>query len=547
MFGDNDFESNPFDSTDENDRSQNSDAMTDNDVRSGQTAENSETSYSDAQAFTDGRGTADNAFSYGTNASHDNPHESNASGVYGSAASQDSSPYGANASQDSSYGNNASQSRTSDIRYTYNPNGSYTNQGAPYDTTMGNGKRKKKKGNGIFIAIIAVLLCITVGAAGISVWSLFRSSNNGSASATPTATLAPGQTPAPGTSNGVAFDDVVEIAPTPTPQIIEGKQLTPQQAVEKVIPSVVCIQCYTTSSSYFGGTNTSSLYSEGSGIISRSDGYIITNAHVIKDASSVHAVLNNGTVCDATIVGYDTVTDIALLKIKPDGLNLVPATFTSSSSCHVADTVLAIGNPGGIEFFSSVTQGIISCVNRALQDDETGYVMHCIQTDTAINPGNSGGPLIDLYGNVIGITSSKIVSTEYENMSFAITYDEAAPIVNDLLNFGHVKNRATINITLAVPSSVFRMVGWNSIPTGLCVTAISGDNETAAGLQTYDIICAIDDVKITSMSDYSSYLLSKKPGDKVRLTVYRATINGWSVQYSNTPLTIELVLSEATS
>jgi serine protease Do len=171
--------------------------------------------------------------------------------------------------------------------------------------------------------------------------------------------------------------------------------------------------------------------------------------------------------------------------------------------------------------------------------------MHCIQTDTAINPGNSGGPLIDLYGNVIGITSSKIVAEGYENMGFAITYDEAAPILNDLLNYGRVRNRASINITLALPSSVFRVSGWSSIPTGLCITAISGENEVEAGLKQYDIIYAIDDTIIRSMSEYSSYLLSKKPGDVVKLTVYRATISGWSVQYSQTPTVIELTLSEA--
>ncbi len=539
MYGDNDWDNDPFSGT--NAANGNTVDVGQND---GQTSNGSGVAYrNDSADDTVNNGAYGNSAgdTYGDTGTHMNETHMNEKRVYGDA--------GANVN-DNQYGgayDNGTQGRTSDIRYTYNPNSSYNNQGTPYDTTIGNGKKKKKKGNGFFISIIAVLLCITVGAAGVSIWSLLNSGSSGSEIPSPDSTFSPNQTPGEGEDKGAAFDNVVYIAPTPTPQVIEGQMLTPQQAADKVIPSVVCIQCYTTSSSYFGGTNTSSLYSEGSGIISRADGYIITNAHVIKNASSVHAVLNNGTTCDAEVIGYDTVTDIALLKIKPDGLNLVPATFTSVSNCHVADTVLAIGNPGGIEFFSSVTQGIISCVNRVMQDQETGYVMHCIQTDTAINPGNSGGPLIDLYGNVIGITSSKIVSEEYENMGFAITYDEAEPIVTDLLHYGHVKNRATINITLALPSSVFRMTGWNAIPTGLCITAISGDNEANAGLQTYDIIYAIDDVQITSMSDYSSYLLSKKPGDKVKLTIYRATINGWSVQYSNTPINIELALSEATS
>jgi len=388
------------------------------------------------------------------------------------------------------------------------------------------------------------LLCITIASLALSIISPWKNDGSGIFSATATSTPSPTAVTY-ADSDESAFDSVVQVNPTPTPTIVDGQPMTPQQVAAKVTPSVVCIQCYTTTESYFGGSSTSSLYGEGSGIISRADGYIITNAHVIDGASSVQVVLNNGTTVDATIVGKDTITDIALLKIDATGLSLTAASFSSVENCSVADTVLAIGNPGGIDFYSSVTMGIISAVDRVMQDEETGYVMHCIQTDTAINPGNSGGPLVDLYGNVIGITSSKIVATGYESMGFAITYDEAAPILDDLLKYGHVRSRATINITLALPSSVFRMVNTRALPTGLCITAISGQNETDAGLQAYDIIYAIDDVAISSMADYSGYLLTKKPGDKVKLTVYRAEINGWSVRYQSTPITIELTLSEA--
>lgn len=449
---------------------------------------------------------------------------------------------------------NTQENSYSGIRYTYNPNNSGYSQTNGYNTDMGGTpKQKKSQGNGCFIAVIAVLLCITVVSAGICIFSLINSNYNeinsespkNTESSTPTNDITL-NTPSTNTNDkpSFVFDSVVEIQPTPTPAVIEGQILTPQQAAQKVIPSVVCIQCYTTNN-YFGNSDTSSLYSEGSGIISRSDGYIITNAHVIDGASMVQVVLYNGTICDAEVIGADTVTDLALLKINPKDLSLKVATFTTAKNSNVADTVLAIGNPGGIDFSSSVTSGIISAVDRAIQDQTTGYIMHCIQTDTAINPGNSGGPLIDLYGNVIGITSSKIVAEGYENMGFAITYDEAAPILNDLLNYGHVKNRATINLTLALPSSVFRMSGWNTLPHGLCITAVTGDNEADAGLKQYDIIYSIDGTPITSMAEYSSFLLTKKPGDKVVLKVYRATISGWSVQYSNNPIDIELTLSEA--
>ncbi len=454
-----------------------------------------------------------------------------------------------NGAQEEKVNNNTQQTQAhSDIRYTYNPNSS--SESNSYNTDTGFKKKKSFfSGNGCFVSLISLLLCITIAAAGISVYSMLSTRNGNNTN--DAESKSPGNlilsTAAPDKNNGnntSAFDNVVEVMPTPTPQLIEGQILTPQMAAEKVIPSVVCIQCYATNN-YFGGSSSSSLYSEGSGIISRADGYIITYAHVIDSASSVQVVLYNGTILNAEVIGSDSTTDLALLKIDPTGLDLVVADFSSASKCNVADTVLAIGNPGGLDFSSSVTSGIISALNRAVQDSSTGYVMHCIQTDTAINPGNSGGPLIDLYGNVIGITSSKIVAEGYENMGFAITYDEAAPILNDLLNYGRVRNRASINITLALPSSVFRVSGWSSIPTGLCITAISGENEVEAGLKQYDIIYAIDDTIIHSMSEYSSYLLSKKPGDVVKLTVYRATISGWSVQYSQTPTVIELTLSEA--
>ncbi len=453
-----------------------------------------------------------------------------------------------NGENENSENNNSEKQTYSDIRYTYNPNADFSQQGNPYNTNMGDGtKKKKKSSNGIFIAIISVLLCVTAAAAGISGWTLIKnksnlfSGNNNKESKTEQQTEN-----APVTNeNSSAFDSVVKVNPTPTPTVVEGQILTEQQVAEKVTPCVVCIQCYATTTDFFGSTNTSALYSEGSGIISRTDGYIITNAHVISEASSVQVILNNGTICDATIIGKDTVTDLALLKIDPTGLNLTAAEFSTATSARVADTVLAIGNPGGLDFFSSVTRGIISALNRSIQDDDTGYVMHCIQTDTAINPGNSGGPLVDMYGHVIGITSSKIVAQGYESMGFAITYDEAAPILNDLMQYGHVKNRATINISLTLSSSVFRNASRNSIPTGLCVISVTGEDEANAGLKAYDIITAIDDTKITSMADYSSYILSKKPGDKVTLYVYRATISGWSVQYSSTPIEIQLTLSEA--
>ncbi len=161
---------------------------------------------------------------------------------------------------------------------------------------------------------------------------------------------------------------------------ITGK-LTTEEVAQKVIPSVVCIQAYSNTNGYFG---TSSESGEGSGIIASSDGYIITNAHVIEGASALKVILSNGTSYEAKIVGSDTATDLALIKI--DATDLQAAEFGSSEDLQVGEQVIAIGNPGGIQFNSSVTVGYVSAVNRSITYN--GYDMECIQTDAAINPGN---------------------------------------------------------------------------------------------------------------------------------------------------------------
>lgn len=313
--------------------------------------------------------------------------------------------------------------------------------------------------------------------------------------------------------------------------------MSDQNIAAKLTPSVVCIQNYQVTQNYgFMQTDTSdssvSPASEGSGIIMSEDGYIITNAHVVEGATSLKVMTSDGETYEAQLVGSDTVTDLAVVKI--DATGLTAAEFGSSEDLRVADKVMAIGNPGGHELSSSVTIGYVSALNRAIANNTTGYTMEYIQTDAAINPGNSGGALINEYGQVVGINSAKISATGYEGLGFAIPIDTAQPIISDLIQYGYVKDRAVLGISgQFIDSMTGRFYG---LPQGEYVAQLNSSEAQASGLQVGDVITAIDGQQLDSESTLRSAILSKKPGDTVTLQVYRS-----STQQS---ATVELKLSE---
>lgn len=313
--------------------------------------------------------------------------------------------------------------------------------------------------------------------------------------------------------------------------------MSDQDIAAKLTPSVVCIQNYQVTQNYgFMQTDTSdssvSPASEGSGIIMSEDGYIITNAHVVEGATSLKVMTSDGETYEAQLVGSDTVTDLAVVKI--DATGLTAAEFGSSEDLRVADKVMAIGNPGGHELSSSVTIGYVSALNRAISNNTTGYTMEYIQTDAAINPGNSGGALINEYGQVVGINSAKISATGYEGLGFAIPIDTAQPIISDLIQYGYVKDRAVLGISgQFIDSMTGRFYG---LPQGEYVAQLNSSEAQASGLQVGDVITAIDGQQLDSESTLRSAILSKKPGDTVTLQVYRS-----STQQS---ATAELKLSE---
>ena len=260
--------------------------------------------------------------------------------------------------------------------------------------------------------------------------------------------------------------------------------------------------------------------SQGSGIIATTDGYIITNAHVVNNSKnySIKVILFDKKQYKGTVVGFDKTTDIAVIKIDAKGLT--PAKFGNADSLSVGDNVLAIGNPGGIEFASSLTRGIVSALNRTVGAYSASGMTY-IQTDAAINPGNSGGALVNMYGQVVGINSIKVTLTGFEGMGFAIPISKANGIIDSLITKGYVSGRVRLGITAAaIPDA---QVQYYGVPHGVVVDSIDSDSSLKnSGVIKGDIITKADGKPIASMDALYQVLSSHKPNDTMTLTIYRA-------------------------
>lgn len=301
---------------------------------------------------------------------------------------------------------------------------------------------------------------------------------------------------------------------------------TSAKASEKVSDSVVGILCYSGDVPDQADTTTAS--SQGSGIIFSQDGYVITNAHVIgnsKTAYAIRVVTSDGKEYKAGVVGYDSRTDIAVLKMD-DAKGLTPATFGDSSQLEVGQDIIVVGNPGGLDYQNTTTKGVISALDRKLS---TSSLTKYIQTDAAINPGNSGGPLVNYYGQVVGITTSKIVSETYEGMGFAIPSQTVKSIVDTLVKNGYVEGRVKIGISgIAVTSD--QASNYN-IPQGIYVQSIvSGGPCDGTSLEEGDIITEVDGETITSFADVYAILETHKPGDKIKVKYYSSSSGDGEVE-----------------
>jgi len=407
----------------------------------------------------------------------------------------------------------------------YNPR--FSREEDPWDTgswqTGSTEPPKDKGGMMALLLILIIFLCGIITVLGILNVKLFNQLQtekevSTSISFTPeettpeTAPAAQPQEAAAETTVPCEEEDIalcIQESPTSPANIPESQGIPLQEVYEKNIPSVVSI----ISQSHSGG-------STGTGVILSEKGYIVTNAHVVEDAQSVSIQLTDERIFQASLIGADEITDLAVLFIEAD--DLVPAEFGDSAQLRVGDTVTAIGDPLGVEFRGSFTDGIISAINRDVSID--GRTMSLIQTNAALNSGNSGGPLINIYGQVIGINTMKIGaftdSAGVEGLGFAIPSATVKDVVDQLIDQGYVSGRPTLGLTGEALSTFYQR--YYRLPAGLYITAVDAGSYAAYyGIEPGDILLAIDDVRIITMDDLNAVLYNHEIGDIVTAVIYR--------------------------
>lgn len=378
-------------------------------------------------------------------------------------------------------------------------------------------KEPKKNGGrsmGVVILITAVI-CLVVGAliAGVIV---NNQNNNTQQLAMATAT--------PTTAQTDSGAEVTSTTPVPLTTGSAGYNAgqNPVATIYATLePSVVSVEVSGIVSSG-RGEQTEELIGAGSGFIITADGYIVTNAHVVESATSAQVELNTGEKVDAQIIGYDTIMDVAVLKIEKSGLT--PVTLGDSDVIHVGDTAVAIGNMLGSGM--TVSSGVVSATNRKVSID--GMTYEYIQTDTAINEGNSGGPLVNANSEVIGIYAAKRTIASYdiygnatsaEGVSYAIPINKVKDIIQKLITNGKVE-RPGIGVSVYMLDETSAQE--YGVPVGILVSGVtSGSPAYEAGLQANDVITQIDGQTVESLEWFTSLIQAKNVGDTISITVYR--------------------------
>ena len=288
-----------------------------------------------------------------------------------------------------------------------------------------------------------------------------------------------------------------------------GKELSLQELYDQCSKSIVAIK------GYQDGVDG---YYWGSGIILSEDGLILTNTHVIENCDTASVTLFDNSSYDAALVGADSTSDIAVLRIEATGLT--PASFGDSAELAIGDQVAAIGNPLGETFRMTLTDGIISAIDRGISYN--GHSMTLLQTNTAINEGNSGGALFNMYGQVIGVTNMKMMSSysSIEGIGFAIPSSTIAAVADSLMQYGEVRGRTAIGITVgAIPENV---TSHYDLPTGLYVSAVEEKSDAAAkGIQQGDIITAVNGNPASATSDILTVKNTLSVGDTIAFTIWR--------------------------
>lgn len=394
------------------------------------------------------------------------------------------------------------------------------------DNTYYTGPTEPPKNRGALVALLLIFiifLCGIVTVLGVLNIRLFQKLNREEPSQelaisftteeTTSETQAPEATgedreAKPAVHAGCTMD--LQAAPKGVDTIPEGGGLSLQEIYAKNIPSVVSISCV-------GSRSTSS----GTGVAISSDGYLVTNYHVISDAKEITVLLTDDRTFTAQSVGYDAVSDLAVLHINAQ--DLTPARFGNSDTLRVGDTVVAIGDPLGVEFRGTYTNGIVSAINRDVSVN--GRTMNLIQTNAALNSGNSGGPLINSYGQVVGINTMKIGAftdkSGVEGLGFAIPSATVMEIVNQLISQGYVSGRPWLGIKGENFSSFYQR--FYRVPAGLYITEVQpGSPAAEAGIVAGDILTRIDGESVSTMEALNNLLYAHQVGDSLSLVIYRA-------------------------
>lgn len=384
----------------------------------------------------------------------------------------------------------------------YMPYGSYNRPVTPKPEAPK--KSSKGKKTGLIIAVIIICVCFLISV-GIIVGTLVAGGKNNNTNIGDDTQL--------NLMEGI-IDNNDEV-------VNSGEKLSAKQIYKKVHESSVGILVYS--------SNQQRVYSEGTGIVMSTNSdktvtYIITCAHVI-DAKNPKITVQtaDGTQYDGFVVGLDAKTDIGVVRVN--STDLKPADFADSSNVEVGDTVYAIGNPGGMQFFGSFTNGMVSAIGRPV-DSPVGYEVACIQHTAPINPGNSGGALVNEYGQVIGINSSKIASTDYEGMGFAVPSATVKEIVDELIKNGVVTNRPVlgVNVALSSQSQVYSIiVKVNNLPTGSVIidTIMDGSDLKNKGVKAGDMIIKVNGKDMETQDVLLDAIEESKVGDTITLTICR--------------------------
>ncbi|MGN0522286.1 MAG: S1C family serine protease [Eubacterium sp.] len=447
---------------------------------------------------------------------------------------------------------NDNQQQNGSYHYSYNNGYNNSNQGYNQnsytynsDTPTGENpdqKPPKKKNSAVKAIIVVIVLCFLVAVGGIVAAIAGFSFNTSSEKSD--------------ISQSEEADDSAQVQTNDSEAVptkdTEGKY-TVAGVYKENVDSCVGITVYSQQANaynYFygygqqggnsSGSNEPSQSGEGSGILmleANNKTYVLTCAHVISDADSFTVTLNDGSEYEAAMVGYDSQTDIGVLSIDKTGLNI--AEFADSDQLVVGEQVVAIGCPGGLEFMNSTTSGYISALDRPISST-IGYDNNCIQIDAAINPGNSGGALFNMQGQVIGVNSSKIASTEYEGMGFAVPSSTAIATANSLIKVGYVEGRAKIGITYNAitnfnnSSAVIEALeekGFKDAKGTMVIDSVDSSSDLAnKDIKQYDMIVAVNGETLTSTDVMTSVLADSKPGDTITLSIARIENNEITVK-----------------